>query len=320
MKGLWIYMICGVLFPLGLGAQTLAEYNRKGDEAMKRQDYMDAKMWYEEGVAQCDTYSIDQLTQIWMNNERLRPSMRSLMNKCLNCLNVKAMEYDPKAMSQLIVYYTEGIGTPKNKELAAYWKERQESRQRQLKPAVVRVDSTMLPAKRQRMKFFVGYSYSVEAPYGITVGGVGQRMGWYVRLKTNMSFQNYTDRCNDRGEIIEFSNSDNESYEPSAGKSTKTNSLAATVGMVVKCTPWLYASAGLGYGDRTLLHGFTTHAYEDYDRTREVWCRNIDSSYRGVAAEVDLMVRFAKSLYISAGCNTVNFKYVDLNAGFGVFF
>ena len=67
-------MICAV-FPLGLLAQQRTEYNRKGDEAMKRLDYSDAKMWYEEGVSQCDAYSIDQLTTIWLSNERMRPSM-----------------------------------------------------------------------------------------------------------------------------------------------------------------------------------------------------------------------------------------------------
>ena len=102
-------MICAV-FPLGLLAQQRTEYNRKGDEAMKRLDYSDAKMWYEEGVSQCDAYSIDQLTTIWLSNERMRPSMRSLMNKCLNCLTVKATEDDPDAISKLIIYYSEGIG------------------------------------------------------------------------------------------------------------------------------------------------------------------------------------------------------------------
>lgn len=46
-------------------AQQQTEYNRKGDEAMRRQDYRMATMWYEEGVIQCDSYSIDQLTTIW---------------------------------------------------------------------------------------------------------------------------------------------------------------------------------------------------------------------------------------------------------------
>ena len=95
---------------------------------------------------------------------------------------------------------------------------------------------------------------------------------------------------------------------------------AGTAGLIVKCFPWLYASVGLGYGERALLHSFTTHSYENYDSTREVWCRNIDSSYKGVAAEVDLMMKITNSVFISVGCNTVNFKYLDLNAGLGVFF
>ena len=135
-----------------------------------------------------------------------------------------------------------------------------------------------------------------------------------------LSFMNYTDECNNQGQIIKFSNSEGESYELNTGKSSKTNSIAGTAGLIVKCFPWLYASVGLGYGERALLHSFTTHSYENYDSTREVWCRNIDSSYKGVAAEVDLMMKITNSVFISVGCNTVNFKYLDLNAGLGVFF
>ena len=47
-RRIWIWLMC-VLLPLGVMAQQRAEYNRKGDEAMKRLDYSDAKMWYEEG-------------------------------------------------------------------------------------------------------------------------------------------------------------------------------------------------------------------------------------------------------------------------------
>ncbi len=311
-------MICAG-FSFGLMAQQRTEYNRKGDEAMKRLDYRDAKMWYEEGVSQCDTYSVNQLTTIWLLNERMRPSMRSLMNKCLNCLTVKATEDDPDAISKLIIYYTEGIGTPKSEELAAYWTEYQEMLQRPAEPEVQPIDSVAVSPGR-RMEFFVGYSYSIESPYGFTVGGMGRRFGWYVRFKTNMSFMSYTDECNDQGEIIRFSNSGGESYELNQDKSSRTNSVAGTAGLIGRCFPRLYVSVGLGYGERALLHSFTTHSYENYDSTREIWCRNIDSSYKGVAAEADLMVRIAKSVFISVGCNTVNFKYLDLNAGLGLFF
>ena len=107
-------LIVFILFPWAALAQQQTEYNRKGDEALKRKDYRDAKMWFEEGVSYCDAYSIDKLTEIWLINERMRPSMRSLMNKCLNCLNVRGTEQDTTAMHQLILYYDKGIGAPAN--------------------------------------------------------------------------------------------------------------------------------------------------------------------------------------------------------------
>lgn len=241
--------------------------------------------------------------------------MRSLMNKCLNCLKVKATDDDMEAISKLITYYTEGIGTSKNEELAAYWID---YRKALLNPAEPEARDTVRTTSRKRMDFFAGYVYSIESPYGITVGGIGQRFGWYVRFKTNMSFSDYAEDCNDAGEIIDFSGS--ESYEPNTARSSKTNSVAGTVGLIVKCCPWLYVSAGLGYGERALLHSFKTHTYENYNDSREIWCKNVDSSYSGVAVEMDVMIKLTNFLYISAGCNTISFNYADLNAGVGIFF
>lgn len=315
MKKLWILILLFV-WPTYMMAQQHTEYNRKGDDAMKRQDYVDAKMWYEEGVGQCDNYSISQLTTIWLKNENMRPSMRSLMNKCLNCLNVWGTENDTTAVNKLVVYYTEGIGTPRSEELATYWTDR-------LTKLREPVELTYAPQEpidtrpRERMKFFVGYSYSIQAPYGVTVGGVARRMGWYVRFKTNMSFADYTGECNNSngGTVIGISN--NESYQFSNRK--KINSYAGTAGMVVKCTPWLYTSVGLGYGERVLLNFYKTNSYDDVNKHREIWCKNIDSSYKGIAADLDVMVKLGP-IFLSAGCNTINFKYIDLNAGLGVFF
>ncbi|MCC8143514.1 MAG: hypothetical protein LUD02_12270 [Tannerellaceae bacterium] len=94
----------------------------------------------------------------------------------------------------------------------------------------------------------------------------------------------------------------------------------ATGGAVIKCFPWLYTSFGFGYGSRELLWEYTTYSYTDQKNQEKYWAKNTQSSYRGVAAELDVMVKVAGPLYISAGCNTINFKYVDLNAGIGVFF
>ena len=306
MKRLWIFILFVAVLPGYMMAQQQTEYNRKGDEAMRRQDYRMATMWYEEGVIQCDSYSIDQLTTIWKNNKKMRPSMRSLMSRCFDCLRDKAtIESDTTAISQLIHYYTEGIGTQANEERARSWSNRLEELRRPMELISYIPQKEKKP--REPMKFFVGY--------GLTVGGVGERFGWYARFKTNMSFDNYTYECRGTDEFVSYP--DNTSLRFTNEK--KVNSLAASAGLVVKCTPRLYTSVGLGYGKRELLCEFYTWDKNNINTQNTYWAKNTDYSYEGVVADLDIMVRFG-SIFVSAGCNTLNFKYVDLNAGLGLFF
>ena len=314
MKRLWIFILFVAVLPGYMMAQQQTEYNRKGDEAMRRQDYRMATMWYEEGVIQCDSYSIDQLTTIWKNNKKMRSSMRSLMSRCFDCLRDKAtIESDTTAISQLIHYYTEGIGTQANEERARSWSNRLQELRRPMELISYIPQKEKKP--REPMKFFVGYAFSIEAPYGLTVGGVGERFGWYARFKTNMSFDNYTYECRGTDEFVSYP--DNTSLRFTNEK--KVNSLAASAGLVVKCTPRLYTSVGLGYGKRELLCEFYTWDKNNINTQNTYWAKNTDYSYEGVVADLDIMVRFG-SIFVSAGCNTLNFKYVDLNAGLGLFF
>lgn len=305
-------LIVWMLLPLWVFAQQRTEYNQKGDEAMMRSDYRGAQMWYEEGVLQCDAYSINQLTTIWLEHEDMRPAMHSLMAKCFTCLTVKATDNDTTAISQLIIYYTEGIGTPKNEELVLYWTQQLEALRNPAPyyPVVPRESD-------EPMHWFAGYAFSQESPYGITIGGIWKRVGWYLRFKTNFSFADHVYDCDNQGNVLPPPS--NESTQYDSRKGMKTNSYAGTGGIVVKLQPWLYASVGLGYGERVLLCPFILTDYDSSGKQREVWCYNIDSSYKGVAAECDLMVRF-RNFFVSAGVNTINFEYVDLNAGLGYFF
>lgn len=315
MKELYIFVLL-VFLPTCLLAQQRTEYNRKGDEAMKRLDYSDARMWYEEGVVQCDRYSINQLTKIWQKNEQMRISMRSLMNKCQNCLNVMANEGDTIAISQLIIYYTEGIGTPKSEELASFWKDQLEKLRKPVELTnYMALEPERVKRTREPMKFFVGYTYSIEAPYGITVGGVVNRLGWYARFKTNMSFNNYDGKCRGVGELITFP--ENASFNFTNAK--KVNSYGVTAGMIVKCMPGLYTTIGLGYGKRDLICEYITTDLNNSNSHNAYWCKNIDYSYNGLSADFDVMIKLGP-VFVSAGCNTLNFKYIDLNAGLGVFF
>lgn len=313
MKIFWIFILFVVMVPTCLLAQRQTEYNRKGDEAMKLQDYSDARMWYEEGIIQCNSYSIIQLTNIWKVNKKMRLSMRSSMSKCLDCLIDKAtIGNDSIAMSQLVFFYTEGIGTSINQERAGFWSNRLEELRR---PIEVNYVSQKEKKPREPMKFFVGYAFSLEAPYRLTFGGVGERLGWYARFKTNMSFDKYTGECKGTDELI--SDPGNNSYQFTNKK--KVNCLIASAGLVVKCTPWLYTSVGLGYGKRELLCEFDSWDKNNTSIKNTYWAKNTDNSHEGVVADLDFMVKLG-SIYVSAGCNTLNFKYVDLNAGLGLFF
>ena len=306
-----------VVLPICLMAQQKTEYNRKGDDAMKRLDYRDASMWYEEGVTNCDIYSINKLTSIWLAKQQMRSSMRNVMNKCLICLNVKATEGDTLAISKLIVYYTEGIGAPKSEELAIYWETRLESMRKSAELIVDHANGEKQNKPKEPMKFFLGYAFSLESPYGLTVGGVKSRFGWYARFRTNFSFKgDYDGECKGTGEIV-GTLPGNPIFKFTNKK--KVSSYAGTAGMVLKCTPWLYTSVGVGYGSRELSCEYVTIDPVDYKKETLYWAKNVDHSYNGLAADLDIMVKLGP-VFISAGCNTINFKYVDLNAGLGVFF
>lgn len=301
-----------MLLPLTVFSQQRTAYNQKGDEAMERRDFRDAQMWYEEGVQYCDAYSIGKLTSLWVQQEDMRPAMYSLMIKCLDCLNEKANERDTTAMSQLIVYYKEGIGTPKNDRQVMHWTEQLELGR---KPAAYQPPAAD-PDPRTPMQWFAGYHFSPEAPYGITVGGIWKKVGWYARVKTNFSLMNHTYDCDNEGNLTPVPQGESTQYD--SRKGMKTNSLAGTAGIVVRLTSWCYLSTGLGYGERALLCPFVLTKY-DTGAQREVLCYNNDSSYKGIVAECDLMARFG-NLFVSGGVNTINFDYVDLNAGLGCFF
>ena len=88
---------------------------------------------------------------------------------------------------------------------------------------------------------------------------------------------------------------------------------------MIKCTSWLYASVGLGYGNRSLYYEYIESDLNSGNDIYTGWAKNIYSSVSGIAGDCDLIFK-VNSFYISAGCSTVNFKYIDLNAGVGVFF
>jgi len=305
MKKIWTLLLFVLIASIASGQQQ-TEYNRKGDAAMMRSDYRDAKMWYEEGVSYCNTYSIEKLTEIWHKSEEMHPSMRSLMSKCLDCLTAKGAENDTTAIKMLVVYYKEGIGTLQSNNLASYWEQRIQTLSGR--------NTAEQSYPTNHSHFFIGYNYSTVAPVGLTIGRMGQHLGWYVRLKSNFSFESSTAECNNQ-EVINFP--DANSYYKFDKK--KVNSHSGTAGVLIKCTPSIYTSVGLGYSTRDLLWHYTSYSHSNDNRNNSEWCKNTEASYNGLVMEADVMFKFG-SMFVSAGGGTTSFKYVDLNAGIGVFF
>jgi hypothetical protein len=307
-------MVVLLFAALSAAAQQQTEYNRKGDEAMDNLDFGNAKIWYEEGLSNCDPYSINQLTSIWLVDESMRAIMRNVMSRCLTCLTNRAIELkDTASMNKLVLYYSEGIGTQRNTAKIDFWKD-------QLKLAhdvydVYDATPTGARVKKTKMNFFLGYSASYHAPCGLTAGGIGRTVGWYLRFRSNLSFQNYT---------AEYDESKNElvdgAYPDLTGK-TKVNSWIATGGIIVKASPSFYISAGAGYCSRVRLCEIVPTGIVVSDRQDAIWAQYMDKySFNGVAVDLDAAFRMGKVLYGSLGCSILNLEFASANAGIGVFF
>jgi hypothetical protein len=289
------------------------EYNREGDDAMKRRDYSAAKIWYEEGVSGCDPYSISQLTSIWLSEASMRMSLRSVMSRCLDCLTNRATDFnDTTSMKKLIQYYAEGIGTYKNQAKVDFWK----GQLTFLQMASGTNRKNGEPSRKKiRMKIFAGYAGSYHAPYGLTVGGVG-RFGWYLRYRTNFSSQKYTaNSTNGR-----LTGTPDDLLSGWTGRA-KTNAWMATGGLIIMAAPSFYISAGGGYCMRERLKEFHTIDRTEAEPQDDVWAKNNEKgTFNGLALDVDGTFRLGKVLYGSLGCTLLDLKYISGNAGIGVFF
>ena len=305
-----------MLLPFAVKAQWQTEYNRNGDEAMERKDYGDAKFWYEEGVANCDRYSIDKLTEIWMLDESMRISMRTVMGRCLSCLNEQALAKDSLAIRQLIDYYSEGIGTAKNEISANHWKEQLEQLRRPV------IDILTPNGSKERMRFFAGYHASPVAPYGIQVGGMGKSVGWYIRLRSNFVFQetqyDYTVVQN----LLKIEELDNKGalYRATAENVKKTY-LTGSVGIMLKVASNMFISAGAGYWDRKDAREFI-EVNDDGSAIPGTsgWARLRNSSMNGVMLDLDGTYVISGKFYGTLGASLMDFKYVYPSIGIGIFF
>jgi hypothetical protein len=278
-----------------------------------------------------DMHSIKQLTKIWQDNIAMRTDMSNSMRRCFTCLDDQAKKLqDTTSIQLLVTYYTEGIGTGKNNEMAEYWQQRLDEIRN---PAITmtRQNGVAPTIPKERMKFFAGYHASVIAPFGIQVGGMGKTVGWYVRFGSNLSFQNAKYDCEvkeiDDKKYIRIEEFGNETmYRPKgnskeSGESTKQTWLTGSAGIMYKVVTDMYISAGIGYWDRKYYREFIEVDDKGFDKSgASGWAKDTKSSMSGVSVELDGTYVFNGKFYGSLGASVMSFKYVYPHVGVGVYF
>jgi hypothetical protein len=317
MKKSLITLFCLFLL-LPAMAQQQTDYNMRGDAAMQRRDYADARLYYSSGVQACDLYSISRLTEVWKTDPDMRNGMYRLMNRCLTCLNEKAAENDTVAMAQLVIFYTDGIGIDRSENTAAYWRERLTELRR---PLADTPGEETLVRKPRSIRFFAAYAFSSIMPVGLRIGGTGERFGLYAQFLTNAAFHRYTGEFSGDAPSV----SEGEMLAPDV---SMNNRFTVGAGITFKALPWLHGSLGAGYyqWDRIVVYNIINDAGRPTGESRNY--KYLDDSYRGIRLELDATIVFKERFFVSAGIGS-HFRskplkggnvIADLNLGAGVFF
>lgn len=156
---------------------------------------------------------------------------------------------------------------------------------------------------------------------GLMVGAVS-RVGFYAKARTGFQYGNY------RG-TLSFHYDDIYIYQAHIGEekiylrdadmpyyltnNRKQTFWVADAGAIVRAyykeDIMLYVYAGAGYGKRQLL-------LQNY---RNEWLKYTPTSFSGLSAELGLMMAY-KHFALSAGVNTISFKYLDVQLGLGYIF
>jgi hypothetical protein len=135
-------------------------------------------------------------------------------------------------------------------------------------------------------------------------------------LRSNLSFQDYTEVCDAEGRVDGLNNA-----FPNPLNIKKVNTHIGTGGLVVKVDPSFYISAGAGYCSREVLYKFNKISAFDVKHEGTFWAKyNGESSFEGVVFDLDGTFKIGSTFYGSLGCSLLNFKYLSANAGIGVFF
>ena len=176
---------------------------------------------------------------------------------------------------------------------------------------------------RPTMKTFIvaegAYSFSPQWGAGIMVGQV-RRWGWFLKFRSNYQFkalQSTQYEAQENG-VVKWSGwADGDGFYDYkgvevtpfySGKQTKTE-LIVDAGTIVRLGCPLHLYFGGGFGARQV----------QWQTTDEQWIKYAPGSVMGFSGDIGLLASI-HGFVISAGVNTINFKYMEIEAGLGWMF
>jgi len=158
--------------------------------------------------------------------------------------------------------------------------------------------------KRKTLVMLEGGWHPSQTSFGAMVGIVAKH-GAYLRFRSDFGSVSADMECDDTGNLTS-GGTGMPFYVEGVSKKAR---LSITGGYLCRLAKPLYGYIGAGYGNRALA----------WETSEGEWVKNMDHSASGVAAEVGAIGRLG-SFAFSLGCQTVNFKYLELSVGVGLFF
>lgn len=158
----------------------------------------------------------------------------------------------------------------------------------------------------------LGYSVTPQLSYGVMIGQMYKGIGWYITGRSNFHFQAPTElRVDDQG----FIDSSTQFYTGNVSKSH----YVIIGGVMVNFLEWSrltknkFNTFGLyiggGYGKREI----------QWETTDGLWVKYAPTSHTGFSGNIGVFGS-VYGITLSAGLNTINFKYVEVELGIGYMF
>lgn len=156
----------------------------------------------------------------------------------------------------------------------------------------------------------IGYSTAPQLSYGAIIGQMYKGIGWYVSGRSNFQFNAPTElACDKQGYI--------DGERPFYTGNTSTTHYAVNAGFMMNVLEKITKNkfntlgfyVGAGYGKREL----------QWETTDGLWVKYVPTSHNGFSGNIGVL----GSIYgvtLNVGLNTINFKYVEVEAGIGYMF